>query len=203
MRKKLLALMALAGLALAQTTDSHTVTVNIPSVLQLTIDATDFLFNFNDTNLTGSETVTVGGTPYTQASYNAYTAFLAGSNTTQSFAPTSVAGTGGNNYATATVVTNRAQWTVKIDTVSGNLPPPLDNSRVQVFAEKASGKGTSATTSPTPIANGMALFSASTGGTGKSVYKLYYLLKLDQNDDIPTSGYANQQITVNYLLTTP
>jgi hypothetical protein len=40
MKRKLIALMALlASLSLAQSTDSHTVTVNIPSVLQLTLDA--------------------------------------------------------------------------------------------------------------------------------------------------------------------
>mgnify|MGYP001773918772 CR=1 FL=1 len=55
-RPRLLALIALvAGLALAQTTDSHTVSVNIPSVLSLQIDATDFLFDFSDATLTGTE----------------------------------------------------------------------------------------------------------------------------------------------------
>jgi hypothetical protein len=72
MKRKLVALMALlASLSLAQTV-SHTVTVNIPSVLQLTLDATDYLFDFADTSLSGSETVTVGGTPYTKASQAAY-----------------------------------------------------------------------------------------------------------------------------------
>lgn len=202
-RKKLLALITLAaGLALAQATDNHTVTVNIPSVLQLAIDATDFAFNFGDTSLNGSETVTVGGTSYTKASLAAYTAFLDGASTTQDFAPTSVTGTGGNDYATATVRTNRGQWTVKIDAIAGTLPPPLSNGRLKVFAQKVSGKGTSATSSPTPLAANTPLFSAASSGPGKSVYRIYYLITMDQNDDIPLSGYSGS-ITVNYLLTSP
>lgn len=92
--RKLVALTILsAGLALAQTvssTDSHTVTVIIPPVLQLTLDATDYRFDFGDTGLTGTETVTVGGTPYTKASLAAYYAFLDSGTATQDFAPTQV-----------------------------------------------------------------------------------------------------------------
>lgn len=203
--RKLVALMALlAGLALAQTTDSHTVTVNIPSVLSLQIDATDFLFDFSDASLTGSETVTVNGTPYTKASLAAYDAFIDTATGTQTFAPTSVAGTGGNDYATATVRTNRAQWTVNISSIGGSLAGPLSNSRVSVFAEKVSGKGASWTSVPTPItaASPLTLFNAGSGGQGKSVYKIYYLLQMDINDDIPLAGYSSQ-ITINYTLTSP
>ncbi len=199
--RKLLALMALGlGLALAQTTDSHTVTVQIPSVLQLTLDATDYLFNFGDTSLSGTETVTVGGTPYTKASYNAYLTFLDGSASTQDFAPTSVAGTGGADYGTVTVRTNRAQWTVKIDTATGFTT--LSPGRVKVFAEKVSGKGGSWTAVPTTVAANTTLFNAGGGGQGKSVYKLYYLFTADINDDIPVGG-LNEVMTVNLLLTTP
>ena len=201
MKRKLVALMALlASLSLAQTTDSHTVTVNIPSVLQLTLDATDYLFNFGDTSLTGTETVTVGGTPYTKASQAAYYAFLDTATSTQDFAPTSLTGTGGADYGTVTVRTNRAQWTVKIDSISGSLT--LGNGRVKVFAEKVSGKGTSSTTPPTSITAPLTLFNASSNGQGRSVYKLYYLFTMDINDDIPLVG-INEQITVNLLLTSP
>jgi hypothetical protein len=192
----------LASLSLAQTTDSHTVTVNIPSVLQLTLDATDYLFNFADTSLTGTETVTVGGTPYTKASWAAYENFLNTATGTQDFAPTSVTGTGGADYGTVTVLTNRAQWTVKIDSISGSLT--LGNGRVKVFAEKVSGKGASWTTTPTPItdASPLILFNAGSGGQGRSVYKLYYLFTMDIDDDIPLSG-INDQITIYLLLTSP
>jgi hypothetical protein len=203
MKRKLVTLMALlASLSLAQTTDSHTVTVNIPSVLQLTLDATDYLFNFADTGLTGTETVTVGGTPYTKASQAAYYAFLDTASSTQDFAPTSLTGTGGADYGTVTVRTNRAQWTVKIDSISGTLT--LGNGRVKVFAEKVSGKGASWTTTPTPItaASPLTLFNAGSGGQGRSVYKLYYLFTMDINDDIPLSG-INEQITIYLLLTSP
>jgi hypothetical protein len=109
MKRNLVVLMALlASLSVAATTDSHTVTVNIPSVLQLTLDATDYLFNFGDTSLTGTETVTVGGTPYTKASWAAYENFLNTATGTQDFAPTSLTGTGGADYGTVTVRTNRA-----------------------------------------------------------------------------------------------
>jgi hypothetical protein len=204
MKRKLVALMALlASLSLAQTptnTDSHTVTVNIPSVLQLTLDATDYLFNFGDTSLTGTETVTVGGTPYTKASQAAYYTFLDTATSTQDFAPTSLTGTGGADYGTVTVRTNRAQWTVKIDSISGSLT--LGNGRVKVFAEKVSGKGSSQTSTPTSIAANLELAKATSGGQGRSVYKLYYLFTMDINDDIPLSG-INQSITVNLLLTSP
>ncbi|MGC8967129.1 MAG: hypothetical protein ACP5JV_02170 [Thermus sp.] len=190
----------LSGLALAQTTPSHTVTVNIPSVLQLTLDASDYSFNFAEPTLTGTETTTIGGTPYTKASRAAYLAFLGGSSATQDFAPTSLSGTGGADYGTVTVLTNRAQWTVKIDTIGGTLT--LGNSRVKVFAEKASGKGASWTTVPTTIAPNTTLFNAGSGGQGKSVYKLYYLFTMDINDDIPLTG-LNESITVNLLLASP
>ncbi len=107
MKRKLVALVALlASLNLAQTA-SPTVTVNIPSVLQLTLDATDYLFNFGYAS--ASRTVTVGGTPYTKASWAAYENFLNTAAGTQDFAPTALTGTGGNDYGTVTVRTNRAQ----------------------------------------------------------------------------------------------
>ena len=201
MKRKLVALMALlASLSLAQTADSHTVTVNIPSVLQLTLDATDYLFNFADTSLTGTETVSVGGTPYTKASQAAYYAFLDTATSTQDFAPTSLTGTGGADYGTVTVRTNRAQWTVKIDSISGSLT--LGNNRVKVFAEKVSGKGASWTTTPTPITAPLTLFNAGSGGQGKSVYRLYYLFEMRVNDPIPTGG-LNESIQITLVLTAP
>lgn len=207
MKRKLVVLMALlAGLALAQTTDptkdDHKVTVKIPSILQLSLDASDYLFDFTDLTLTGSETVTVNSVAYTKASQAAYLTFLNTATGTQDFAPTALAGTGGNDYGTVTVLTNHAQWTVKISSISGSLT--LGNGRVKVFAEKASGKGASWTTTPTPItaASPLTLFSAGSNGQGKSVYKLYYLFTMDINDDIPSSGMS-EQITVNLLLTSP
>jgi hypothetical protein len=205
MKRKLVALMALlASLSLAQATDQHTVTVNIPSVLQLDLNATDYLFNFADTSLTGTETVTVGGTPYTKASQAAYLTFLNTASGTQDFAPTSLTGTGGADYGTVTVLTNRAQWTVKIDSIDDG-PLTLGNGRVKVFAEKVSGKGASWTTTPTPItaASPLTLFNAGSGGQGKSTYKLYYLFTMDINDDIPSGGINNQYITIKLLLSSP
>jgi hypothetical protein len=205
MKRKLTILTALlASLSLAQTTASPKVTVNIPSVLQLKLDATEYLFDFADNTLTGTETVTVGGNPYTKASQAAYLTFLNTATGTQDFAPTSLTGTGGADYGTVTVLTNRAQWTVKISSIT-NGPLTLGNDRVKVFAEKASGKGASWTTTPTPItaASPLTLFSAGSGGQGKSEYKLYYLFTMDINDDIPLAGIVNEQITVNLLLTSP
>jgi len=201
MKRNLVVLTALlASLSLAATTDDHTVTVRIPSVLQLTLDATDYLFDFDDASASG--TVTIGGTPYTKASWAAYENFLNTATGTQDFAPTALTGTGGADYGTVTVLTNRAQWTVKIDSISGTLT--LGNGRVKVFAEKVSGKGASWTTVPTPItaASPLILFNAGSGGQGRSVYKLYYLFTMDINDDIPLAG-INEQITVNLLLTSP
>ena len=83
----LMALMLMAGLALAQTTDDHTVTVQIPSILSLQLDATDYLFDFTDTSLSGMETVTVGGNSYTKASKAAYDTFIDTATGTQDFAP--------------------------------------------------------------------------------------------------------------------
>ena len=213
MKRKLVALMALlAGLALAQTTDpwedNHTVTVKIPSILQLTLDATDYLFDFTDTTLTGSETVTVNSTAYTKASLAAYTTFIDTASGTQDFAPTSVAGAGGADYGTITVRTNRAQWTVKLS-INSSSSLSFDgannhNERVKVFAEKASGKGDSWTNTLKRITESspLTLFNASSGGQGKSIYKLYYLLEMNISDDIPLSG-VNQSITIDLLLTSP
>jgi hypothetical protein len=203
MKRKLVTLMALlASLSLAATADDHTVTVRIPSVLQLTLDATDYLFDFGDTSLDGTETVTVDGTPYTKASWAAYENFLNTASGAQDFAPTSLTGTGGADYGTVTVFTNRAQWTVTISSISGSLT--LGNDRVKVFAEKVSGKGASWTTTPTPITavSPLTLFNAGSGGQGRSVYKLYYLFTMDIDDDIPDTG-INEYITINLLLTSP
>ncbi|ULR41256.1 hypothetical protein [Thermus sp. NEB1569] len=189
----------LSGLALAQNTDSHTVTVKIPPVLQLSLDATDYLFDFTDATLQGTETVTVGNIPYTKASLAAYLNFLDSGGPTQDFAPTSLGGTT-NAYGTVTVLTNRGQWTVKIDSIGGTLT--LGNDRVKVFAEKVSGKGSSLTPSPTPIASDLPLFGAGSVGQGKSVYKLYYLFTMDISDDIPLAG-LNESITLNLLLSSP
>ncbi|WP_105318556.1 hypothetical protein [Thermus tenuipuniceus] len=198
--RKLVALMVfLAGLGLAQTTDSHTITVNIPSILSLQIDATDFLFDFSS-NATG--TVTVNGTPYTKASSTAYDTFIDNATGSETFAPSSVAGAGGNDFATAVVRTNRGQWTVNISSIGGTLPAPLDNTRVKVFAEKVSGKGASWTNVLTTLGAPMTLFNAGSGGQGRSVYRIYYLLEMNISDDIPSGGY-NYQITINYTLTSP
>jgi len=202
MKRNLVVLTALlASLSLAATTDDHTVTVRIPSVLQLTLDATDYLFDFDDASASG--TVTIGGTPYTKASWAAYENFLNTATGTQDFAPTALTGTGGADYGTVTVLTNRAQWTVKISSVSGSLT--LGNGRVKVFAEKVSGKGASWTIVPTPITavSPLILFNAGSGGQGRSVYKLYYLFTMNVNDDIPDTGIDNEQITINLLLTSP
>ena len=123
----LLVLLGLAGLGLAQTA-SHTVTVYIPSVLSVSLDATDFLFNFGS-SATGS--VTVGGTPYPKAGYSAYTAFLDSGDPSQVFAPTyvSLPPSGTGDYATLTVRSNRAQWTVSVNAGSGSLAAPVDGER--------------------------------------------------------------------------
>ncbi|KGQ23067.2 hypothetical protein [Thermus filiformis] len=192
----LLVVLGLASLGLAQTTDNHNVTVTIPSILTLSLDATDFIFDFSDTTATG--TVTVGGTPYDRAGLASYDNFLDNASSAQDFAPTSVAGTGGNDYGTLIVRSNRATWYVKLS-VSGPLPAPLDNGRVKVYAEKVLGKGGSWTSVPTPVTGVTTLISSSTGGQGKSVYKVYYLLTLDPGDDI--TGTYSHQITVNYTLT--
>ncbi|WP_117236796.1 hypothetical protein [Thermus sediminis] len=204
MKRKLVGLtVLLAGLSLAQTTqttDDHTVTVIIPSVLQLSLDARNYKFDFSDTGLTGSETVTVNGTSHTKASQAAYDAFLDAGTGTQIFAPTLVEGTGGADYGTLTIRSNRAQWTVKIDSITGNLT--LGNSRVLVFAEKVSGKGGSWTGVPTALSSGITLINANSGGQGRSVYRLYYLFTMDISDDIPLSD-INERITINLLLTSP
>ncbi|MER3451867.1 MAG: hypothetical protein C4300_07545, partial [Thermus sp.] len=86
MRKGITLVLALFGLALVQAA-SHTVTVNVPSVLSVSLDATDFLFDFGS-NATGS--VTVGGTPYSRAGQSAYNAFLDANTSSQVFAPSRV-----------------------------------------------------------------------------------------------------------------
>jgi hypothetical protein len=202
MKRKLIVLMALlASLSLAQTTDSHNVTVNIPQFLKLTLDATDYVFNFGSN---ASGTVSVNSENYPRASSTAYEAFLAGSATTQDFAPSTVAGGTNNEYGTLEIVTNQSAWTVKIQSIGTSTFPALTlgNDRVKVFAEKVSGKGSSQTSTPTSIAANLALAKATSSGQGKSTYKLYYLFEMNVNDDIPTAG-LNESIQITLVLTAP
>jgi hypothetical protein len=203
MKRKLVALMALlASLSLAQTA-SPTVTVNIPQVLKLTLDATEYVFNFGSN---ASGTVSVNSVNYPRASLTAYEAFLAGSTTTPLFAPSTVNGGTGNEYGTLEIVTNQRAWTVKIQSIGTSTFPALTlgNDRVKVFAEKVSGKGASWTATPTSItaASPLTLFNAGSGGQGRSVYKLYYLFEMNVNDDIPTAG-LNESIQITLVLTAP
>lgn len=201
-----LAFLALAGLGIAQTPASHTVTVNVPSVLQVSVDAVDVLFDFSDPNL-GTQTLTVGSTQYPRASYDNYTAFLDSGNTSQVFAPTRVDLIGGStaDFVTLTVLSNRAQWTVSVAPASGSaLAAPLDNTRIQVFAEKISGKGNALTQTPAslPSTGSVDLAQATLGGQGKSRYKVYHLLQTDLSDDIPISGYTGT-VTLVYTIASP
>ena len=201
MKRKLVALIALlASLSLAQSTDNHDVTVNIPQVLKLTLDATDYVFNFASS---ASGTVTVGSTAYPRASLTNYEAFLAGTLTPPDsyFAPSAVTGGTDDAYGTLEIVTNQSAWTVRIQSIGGG-PLTLGNDRVKVFAEYVSGKGTSQTSAPTPIATNLVLAQETSGGQGKSVYKLYYLFEMDVNDDIPTAG-LNESIAITLVLTAP
>lgn len=204
MRKLVAVLSLLAGLALAQTTASHTVTVKVPPILQVSLDATDYLFDFTSS---GTGSLTVGSVTYPKASQGNYITFLQTASGPSLFAPSSVAGTS-NSYGTLTILSNQAQWTLKIESsgVNGNLTAPLSNSRVQVLTEQVSGKGSSSTTSPTPISpigsSGLSLAQATSGGAGKSVYKLYYFLQMDPNDEFPSSTYSGQ-ITVTLKIVSP
>ncbi len=67
--------------------------MNTPSVLQLALGATGYLFDLDDASASG--TVTIGGTPYTKASQTAYLTFPDTASATLDFAPTSLTGTGG------------------------------------------------------------------------------------------------------------
>ena len=202
MRKGITLVLALFGLALAQTPPrSHTVTVNVPSVLSVSLDAQDFLFDFGS-NATGS--VTVRDTSYSRAGQSAYNAFLDANTSSQVFAPSRVSNLGGGtgDFATLTVRSNRAKWTVSVS-ASGSLAPPLDNTRLQVYAEKISGAGSSLTTNPTPLptTGSLNIIQATASGQGKSLFKVYNLLELRLSDDIP-DGYS-KQITLTYTIGSP
>ncbi|MER3557629.1 MAG: hypothetical protein C4302_07265 [Thermus sp.] len=209
MRKGITLVLALFGLALAQTPPrSHTVTVNVPSVLSVSLDAADldFLFDFSSN---ATDRVTVGGTPYSRAGQSAYNAFLDANTSSQVFAPSRVSlgnlGGGTGDFATLTVRSNRAKWTVSVS-ASGSLEPPLDNTRLQVYAEKISGAGSSLTTNPTPLptTGSLNIIQATASGQGKSSFKVYNLLELRLSDDIPlsVSGYSSQ-ITLTYTIGSP
>jgi hypothetical protein len=204
MKRKLVALMALlASLSLAQTptnTDSHTITVKVPPVFQLSLDATEYLFDF-----TVGTSVANNSLGFPKATKAAYEAFLDNaSKTTQLFAPTSIAGTS-NDYGTLRINTNQAQWVVKIDTITGGLATPLSNNRLKVHAVQDTGKGSSLTGGPgdKDLAADTAIIQATSNGQGRSVYKLYYLLEMNINDAFPNDSDYSSTITVNLLLTTP
>jgi len=204
MKRKLVALMALlASLSLAQTptnTDSHTITVKVPPVFQLSLDATEYLFDF-----TVGTSVANNSLGFPKATKAAYEAFLDdASKTTQLFAPTSIDGTS-NDYGTLRINTNQAQWVVNIDTIESNLATPLSNNRLKVHAVKDTGKGSSLTGGPgsMALAADTAIIQATSDGQGRSVYKLYYLLEMNINDAFPNASDYSSTITVNLLLTTP
>jgi hypothetical protein len=199
MKRKLVVLMALlASLSLAQTV-SPRVIVNIPPLLRLTLNANEYLFDFANNSLSGTERVTVGSDSYTKASQAAYYTFLDTATSTQDFAPTSLRGTGGDDYGTVTIRSNQPRWVLKIASISGSLT--LGNIRVKVFVEKVSGEGNSMTNNPIPIGANEELAKASLNGRGTSIYRLYFLFTMDINDNIPNTGINNEQITVNLLLT--
>ncbi len=202
-RGHLVALMALlASLSLAQTA-SHTVTVKVPPVLRLSLDATRYLFDFTVGN--PDDPVQNNSLNFPKATQAAYVAFLDDeSKTTQLFAPTSIDGTS-NDYGTLRINTNQAQWVVKIDTITGNLATPLSNNRLKVHAVKDTGKGSSLTGSPgdTDLVAGTNIVEATSNGQGRSVYKLYYLLEVNINDAFPNAPEYSSTITVRLLLTTP
>jgi hypothetical protein len=201
MKKRLVALLVLvAGLALAQNTASHTITVTVPPVLRLHLDALDYLFDFTD-----DAPVADNSLGFPKATKAAYEAFLDdASKTTQLFAPTSIDGTS-NDYGTLRINTNQAQWVVKIDTIASNLATPLSNNRLKVHAVKDTGKGSSLTGGPgsMALAANTAIVEATSNGQGRSVYKLYYLLEMNINDAFPSGSDYSSTITVELLLTTP
>jgi hypothetical protein len=204
MKRKLVVLTALlASLSLAQTppnTKSHTITVKVPPVLRLSLDATEYLFDF-----TVGTSVANNSLGFPKATKAAYEAFLDDeSKTTQLFAPTSIAGTS-NDYGTLRINTNQAQWVVKIDTITGNLATPLSNNRLKVHAVKDTGNGSSLTGGPgsMALAANTAIVEATSNGQGRSVYKLYYLLEMNINDAFPNGPDYSSTITVKLLLTTP
>jgi len=194
-------LLALAGSALAQ---QHTVSVNIPSVLSVSIDATNVLFDFSASPATSS--LTVGGTSYPRAALDNYTAFLDSGAASRVFAATNVSlGAGSADWVTLTVRSNRAQWTVSVAPATGSaLAAPLSNSRVRVYSEKITGAGASQTATPTalPATGGLPLAQATTAGQGKSRYKVYHLLEMNLSDDIPLSGYSSS-VTLVYTIASP
>ncbi len=191
---RLLPLLLLGVPALGQSTDSHTITVQVPQVLRLTVDATDVLFDFANSSASG----TFDGLPV--AGEANYLAFLEAGGPTQDFAPTAWTDTDGNGFATAAILSNRAQWTLSV-ALSGNLAAPLDNARLKVKAVKLSGKGTAQTTDYTSMSSTVTLAQATSGGQGKSVYAIYYALTMDINDDF-TQGYS-AIVTAQYTLASP
>jgi hypothetical protein len=215
MKRKLVALMALlASLSLAQTppnTDSHTITVKVPPVLRLSLDATEYLFDF-----TVGTSVANNSLGFPKATKAAYEAFLDDESKTKLiFAPTSItfADTSiSNDYGTLRINTNQAQWVVKIHSITGNLEAPLSNNRLKVHAVQVVGsKGSSLTSMPgltgtpggTNLAAGTNIIQATSDGQGRSVYKLYYLLEMDINDAFPSDSVYSSTINVVLLLTTP
>ncbi len=102
-RLKAMAMALVLGLfpaALLPTPDNHAVTANIPSILVLNLDATNYLLLTSATPPSPERRAVTGGTPYTKASQAAYidlprtprAAF-------QDFAPTSVTGRAGRTTA--------------------------------------------------------------------------------------------------------
>jgi hypothetical protein len=213
MKRKLVTLMALlASLSLAQTppnTYSHNITVKVPPVLRLSLDATEYLFDFTvGTSLANNP---LGFPKATKAAYEAF--FDDESQDKLIFAPTSITFANpsiSNDYGTLQINTNQAQWVVKIDTITGSLATPLSNNRLKVHAVKDTGGGSSLTSIPgltgtpggTDLAAGTDIIQATSNGQGRSVYKLYYLLEMNINDAFPSGSNYSSTITVNLLLTT-
>jgi hypothetical protein len=177
--------------------------VKVPPVLRLSLDATEYLFDFTVGD--SDDPVEYNSLNFPKATKAAYGVFLDDeSKTEQLFAPTSIAGTS-NDYGTLRINTNQAQWVVKIDTITGSLATPLSNNRLKVHAVKDTGGGSSLTVGPgsKDLAADTAIIEATSNGQGRSVYKLYYLLEMNINDAFPSGSDYSSTITVELLLTTP
>jgi hypothetical protein len=203
----------LASLSLAQTptsTVNHDITVRVPPVVRLSLDATAYLFDF-----TVGTSVANNSLDFPKATKAAYEAFLDDESKTKLiFAPTSITFADdsiSNDYGTLRINTNQAQWVAKIHSITGNLEAPLSNNRLKVHAVQVAGKGSSLTSMPgltgtpggTNLAVGTNIIQATSNGQGRSVYKLYYLLEMDINDAFPSDSVYSSTINVVLLLTTP
>ena len=128
------AVLGVGATAFAQAIDTHTVTINVPTLLRLSVDATDVSFDFTD--LVGALNDSTDG--LRRANDANYQDFLDSGNPNELFSPTAITGTT-NDYVQAEILSNRRNWTLTVDASSDFSAPLTNHLYIKVEKHRSAG----------------------------------------------------------------